>query len=151
MPTPIVELAKALKTRLDTALSVTFERAYVPFLNREDVEDGKYILMASSEDTTTRRLVDTDKASIVVAYQKALPDSTTAYPDPLKNIPFFDDCMEKVEAMKALFREGGALNLVDLYGYVYLSQSNVPLYRPDFILDYQIFTSEVRLDFIREG
>ncbi len=86
--TPIVELAKALKTRLDTELSVTFERAYVPFLNREDVEDGKYILMGSSEDTTTRRLVDTDKASIVVAYQKALPDSTTTYPDPLKNNPF---------------------------------------------------------------
>lgn len=147
---PIVELAKALKTELDSALTVSFVRSYIPFTNPEDCTNGLYLIMANSEETTTKRRIDVLKPSIVLAYQRTLPESSNSYPDPLKNLPFFDECMEKVEDIKALFREGGSLNEKTISGCVFLQMSNSPIYRPDFILDYQIFTSEIRLDFISE-
>lgn len=144
---PVVELAKALKTELDTALSVTFQRVYAPFLNAEECASDTYLIMANSEDISPKRRIDVLKLSIVLAYQLKLPNATAEYRDPLKNIPFFDACMEKVEAIKALFREGGALNEKEISNCVYLSMSNSPIYRPDFIVDFQIFTSEIKLDF----
>ena len=147
---PVVELAKALKTELDSALGVDFQRVYAPFMSAEDCATDTYLIMANTEEISTKRRIDILKLSIVLAYQLKLPDASPDYRDPLKNTPFFDGCMEKVEDIKALFREGGALNEKSISNCVFQSISNSPIYRPDFVVDYQIFTSEIKLDFLSE-
>lgn len=150
MSVPVVELAKALKTELDAALGVEFQRAYAPFLSAEECATDTYLILASAEEITTKRRVSSSKLSIALAYQLKIPNVTPSEPNPLKNLDFFDGCMEKVEAIKALFREDGALFEKDVSGCVFQAISNSPIYRPDFIVDYQIFTSEIKLDYLSE-
>ena len=75
-------------------------------MSAEDCATDTYLIMANTEEISTKRRIDILKLSIVLAYQLKLPDASPDYRDPLKNTPFFDGCMEKVEDIKALFREG---------------------------------------------
>ena len=162
MASPIITLADNLKTKLEANTSFTFTRRNAPYFKREDVEDGKWIIVAAGDEQAIRaRNVDRSTLIVDVAYQETMPDKTDANPDPSENMTFFDNRMLLVEEVKNLFRGGGPLrnttfdagnlNALNQAIPVYFqSMSNSPIYRPDMIRDYQIFTSVVRLEFAGE-
>lgn len=149
MTAPIVSLASAVITAINNAASKSLVRRYVPFYKSSDVENGVWFVMAATEDTTKKRAVDINRLSVDVAYQKALPKSQQGAENPLENNAFLDACMNEVESVKALYREGGALADSALVNrWAFQGMSNNPIYRPDLMLENQIFTSVIRLDFL---
>lgn len=154
MAAPIITLAAELKTQLESAIGGTFERRNAPYFRRDDIEDGKWIIVAAGDEQTIRsRIADRSTLTIDIAYQEALPDKTDANPDPTENHTWFDDKMAKVEAVKNLFRAGGNGPLRDYQwgnGLYFQTMTNSPIYRPDMMQDYQIFTSVIRLTFVGE-
>lgn len=153
MSAPTIELAKELITQLELHTEYDFERRVAPYLKRPDVVGGKWIVIASGDSQARRgRKVDLSTLTIDIAYQEALPDKTTANPNPLENLTWFDATMAKVESLKNLFRPGGELHehVFATGDAIFQSMENAPLYRPDLHVDYQIFTSVVRLEFLAE-
>ncbi len=152
MATPILDVRNAVADALHTALpSVDFEKRFVGYLTRADVLDGKWLVTPAGDDrANAARVVVKSTAIVDVNWQIALPESSDTYPDPLKNTPWFDEQMQTVETVKELFATDGELRDADFAGFRFLRLSNNPIYRPDLLTDYQIFTSVVRLELLGE-
>lgn len=149
MANPVITLADDLKTTLAAETGYTFERRVAPYWERKQVSVGKWVVIPATKETEIKaRAVDRTRIAIDVAYQQALPESTDSQPDPIENHPWFDANMAKIETVEALFRPGGNLreHLFAL-GFYFQSLENNPIYRPDLLQDYQIFTSVVRITF----
>lgn len=150
MTVPAVELSKNLLAKLNAVLpGKNFTRRYIGVYDAEKVKDGRWFVAMSAEDIKHTRHVDFPNLSIDIAYQRALPDSSEAFPEPENNLPFLDACMEEVESVKVLFREDGQLREMDLGDCSFKSMTN-QLYRPDMLYDNEIFTSVIRLEFTNE-
>lgn len=151
MTAQVVTLATALITELATA-GKTATRRYVPFFEANEVADGKWFVMAATEEVQKKRAIDLETHAVDVAYQRALPGSQAGAENPLENNTFLDACMAEVETVKALFREGGSLSAKDIGSkkWVVVRMSNSPIYRPDLLLENQIFTSVIRLEFLAQ-
>ena len=154
MAAPIITLVAELKTQLEFYVGGTFERRNAPYFKREQVTAGKWIIVPAADEQAIRsRAGDRSTLTIDVAYQQALPDKTDANPDPTENHSWFDARMATVEAVKNLFRGGGQgplRNRVWTSSFYFQTMENAPIYRPDMIQDYQIFTSVIRLTFAGE-
>lgn len=148
---PAIEVAKALGPAIETALSITIERRYSPYFNREDVKNGKYLIIASGEDRAAKRGIDLLELTVDVGYQVALPAPTEAYPDPANNLPWSDAELEKLQSIKELFEDGGELRDAEFAGATFLRMTNTPLFRPDLMRDNEIFTSVIRFEFRTEA
>ncbi len=145
--TPVIALAQLLVTTLNEVTGKTFTRAYVPEFDKEKVEDGKWFVAAAGDDIQTKsRDADINEVEIDVCYERALPEATAEYPDPLLNLPFIDECMEEVESVKTLFRQDGAMKN-RTYPYTFLKMKNTPLYVPEYLYAEGIFVSSIRLTF----
>lgn len=146
MTAPIIDLTNAVVLAIN-AYGKAMTRRYVHFRSANDVALGQWFAMAATEEIVKKRLVDTVKYNVDIAYQRALPSGD----DPLGNTAFLDACMEEVESVKALFREG--CNIADEeFGanWVFLGMTNSPIYRPEMLLENQIFTSVIRLEFLAQ-
>lgn len=156
MAAPVITLADDLLAALndDDNTPYTFERRVGPYLKKEDVAGGKWIVVPAGEVGAIRaREVDRTVLTVDVGYQEALPEKTAEQPNPLENLPWFDERMSRLEVVKALFRGSGDLRNTrfDPGGeFVLQSMENTPIYRPDLMTDYQIFTAVVRLEFAGE-
>lgn len=150
MPVPIIAIAEALRLAIETALTISIDRRYSAYFNREDVATGKYLMVLASEETQAKRGIDLLELSIDIGYQIALPAPTPTYPDPANNLPWIDAQLALVDAIKQLFRPDGALRDKPFAGATWIRQTNTPLYRPDTIRDNEIFTSVIRFDFRTE-
>lgn len=152
MTAPIVALTTALITAINMAGSKSVVRRYVRFYAAKDLPDnGQWFAIGIEEDFTKKRRTDIVKLSVDVGFQRGLPDASEDYPDPLTNLPFLDACMAEVESVKALFREGGALAEAEIGNkWVFESMSQSPIYRPELLVENQIFTSVIRLTFLTE-
>lgn len=144
---PAIEIAKELAAAVSAALSITVERRCSPYFNREQVKDGKYLIIPSAEDRTAKRGVDLLELSVDIGYQIALPEPTEAQPDPANNLPWADSQLEKVQAIKELFQDDGDLRDASFAGATFLRMTNTPLFRPDLMRDNEIFTSVIRFEF----
>lgn len=146
MPAPITTLAIALAAQLSTALGVTVERRYAPYLDAAQLVTAKWILLAAGDERVTPgRGVEVDELTVHVALQIAMPDVDDRDDEYLDNLPFLDEQMNAVEQLKALYRPGGALRSVDVAGCEFRRLRNTPIYRPELLLDDGIFTSVVEL------
>lgn len=151
MASPVIDLAISLISDLQTQTGLTFTRRIAPYLKREDITGGKWIvIVAGDEQETAGRHIDRSTLTVDVAYQEPLPEKTDAQPNPLENLSWFDVTMAKVEDVKNLFRGNGPLRDAAYDGLVFFRMINTPIYRPDLHVDYQIFTSVVRLEFVGE-
>jgi hypothetical protein len=151
MAAPIIELADEVAEQLAAATGFAFERRVGPYLRREDLEAGRWIVVPAGESTVRKaRYVDQATLTVDVAYQRALPDATDGQPDPVENLPWFDAVMADVEIVKSCWRPGGLLRELSLVGFDFSSMANTPIYTPQLLSDYQIFTSVVRLEFTGE-
>ena len=150
--TPIIEVRNAVADALETALpAITFEKRFVGYLKRADVTIGKWLVTpAGDERKTAARDVVLSTAVVDVIWEIALPESTDTYPDPLGNTTWFDTQMQAVETVKDLFATDGQLRYSSFAGFGFVRLSNNPIYRPDLLTDYQIFTSIVRLELLGE-
>jgi hypothetical protein len=152
MTTPIIEVRNAVADALHAAFpAITFEKRFVGYLKRADVIEGKWLVTPAGDDrANAAKVVVKSTAFVDVIWQIALPESTDAFPDPLENTTWFDAQMQAVETVKELFATDGELRDVDFAGFQFLRLSNNPIYRPDLLTDYQIFTSVVRLELLGE-
>jgi hypothetical protein len=142
-----INVAEALRAALATQLGTTVERRYTAYYDPEEVVDGKIIVIGGASDLDGKRKIDLLEIGVDVGYQRALPNGTTAYPDPRNNLPFLDGCSQLVQSIKNLFSEDGPLREAEFAGATYLRWRNDPLYRPDMLLDHSIFTSVIRFEF----
>ena len=80
-----------------------------------------------------------------------MPDKTDDEPDPLENATWFDAVMAKIETVKNAFRGDGNLRQ-DTFagGFQFSTMTNTPIYRPDLMMDFQIFTAVIRFEFVGE-
>lgn len=146
MSVPIIDLTNAVVLAIN-AYGKAMSRRYVHFRSASDVAVGQWFAMAATEEIAKKRLVDTVKYNVDIAYQRALPSGD----DPLGNTVFLDACMEEVESVKAMFREGGDMEDVEFgSNWVFLGMTNSPIYRPEMLLENQIFTSVIRLEFLAQ-
>lgn len=148
---PAIDIAEALREAIETALSIYVVRRYSAYLDREDVKDGVYLIVAAGEDRDAKRSIDLLTITVDVAYQIALPVPTEANPDPVNNLPWADEQLAKVDAIKNLFGPAGSLREMDFAGATYLRLANTPLYRPDVMRENEIFTSVIRFEFRTEA
>lgn len=151
MTAPIVTLTQALITAIN-GQGKNLVRRYVRFYVASDLPaEGQWFAAGVDEDYTKKRIVDIVKPSVDVAFQRPLPAASAAYPDPINNLPFLDQCMAEVETVKAMFREGGALAEKEISEkWVFESMNNSPLYFPNLLVENQIFTSVIRMTFLTE-
>lgn len=151
MTTPIVELTKALIIAIN-AQGKSLVRRYVRFYVAAGLPaEGQWFAIGVEEDATKKRHIDIVTHAVDVAFQRALPPASAGQPDPMNNLAFLDDCMLEVESVKAMFRAGGPLADVAIDGkWVFQSMANSPIYRPDLLVENQIFTSVIRLTFLTE-
>ena len=148
---PILVLRNAIAAELVARGKTTATARYVPYVKREQIKDGKWIVAIQDENNKNDRLVDNVTFVIDLVYQRALPDATQAMPDPLENNTFLDGCINEVGTVKTLFREGGALRGVQLGGCVQIGLPNQPLYQPDHLVNHLIFSAVVRVEFRQEN
>ena len=154
MGVPVIDLADDLVTKLGTETSHSFERRVAPYFSKDDVEGGKWIVIPAGDTQDIRaRKVDVSTLTVDVGYQANLPDKTNAEPDPLNNTTWFDAEMQKLEDVKDLFRGEGSLRhekFAPSSKFYFQAMTNTPIYRPDLMTDYQIFTAVIRLEFLGE-
>ena len=152
MPAPVIELRDAVADALNVALAPSsFEKRWVAYLKRKDVEEGKWLVTPAGDDRiTAAKAVVKSNLVVDVIWQISLPDSTDAAPDPLQNDAWFTAQMDRIETVKELFATDGDLRDEQFAGFDFFRLTNSPIYRPDLLTDYQIFTSVVRLEFLGE-
>lgn len=152
MAAPVLTLTDDLISKLATATGYTFTRRVSPFLKREQIVGGKWIAIAAGDEQAIRaREVDRTTLTIDIAYQEPLPDKTDAQPDPLENKTWFDAAMAKLENVKNQFRGDGDLRQASFAGgFQFATMTNTPIYRPDLMMDFQIFTAVIRFEFTGE-
>jgi hypothetical protein len=146
---PLIETAEALRSAVQAAISQVVTRRYVPYYQSNDVIEAKRFVLLSREEVETARSTDRTTLTLGLVYQIALPKSTTANGNPLDNVEWLDQQMEEVEELRALFREGGSLLRAELAGgkaSFKQFQTHEP-YRPDMLMENNIFTSVTLLDF----
>ena len=69
----------------------------------------------------------------------------------MENKTWFDAVMAKLEEIKNLFRGDGDLRQATFAdGFQFSTMTNTPIYRPDLIQDFQIFTAVMRFEFVGE-
>lgn len=148
---PFIRLRNAVAEAVSDALSITVEPRISGYLRKDDVADGKWVCLASgdSREMIARRVQKT-KLTIDVAWQIALPKSTTEYPDPLLNDPWFEQQLQKVEDVKALYGPHGVLFAEQLDGFRFISMPQMLPYSPTLLAENQILTSAVRLEYVGE-
>lgn len=158
MTAPIVDLTIAIQDALEDLLDKSFERAYVISNSQKDVPLGKWYIMSAGETNTKIGNADFGQLDIFLVYQKGLPASTSANPDPMRNYEFVDDCLDEVESVKRLFREpneddnlAGALTSCGDYGtlagFSFVSFTNEPMLDPNLFRDNGVFSSIIRLTY----
>lgn len=151
MPTPIIELADEVAAQLTSASGYAFERRNGPYLKRDDLKTAKWLVVAAGdEDEVKGRGVNKTTLTVDVAYQIELPESTDQYPDPVENRPWFDTQMATVENIKSYFRPDGTLRDESFLGFYFSTMRNSPIYQRELLIDYQIFTAVIRLEFVGE-
>lgn len=151
MAAPILELADEVKSQLATATGYAFTRRNKPFVKRDDIVDGKWFVVPAGEETATAaRQVDKSTLTVDVAYQRALPAPSTDNPDPAENQTWFDNEMAIVENVKNCFRPEGSLRDASFLEFKFLRMTNTPIYRPEHLHEYAIFTAVIRLEFVGE-
>jgi hypothetical protein len=146
---PIIDLAQAVRVAVAAATGKTVSRRYAPHFDKKDPElqAGEWFVVVTAEDLRKKRHTQFPRLTVELAYQRALPDSTTEFKDPLSNLPFLDGCMAEVQGVKNLFGEGGSLQRKILAECDLADVSNNPLYRPDLLYDLSIFTSVIKLEY----
>lgn len=155
MPTSVhwINVSESLRAAIATHLSVQVERRYTAYFDKQDVVAGKYLVVGSAAELAGKRGVDHLDLSIDVGYQRALPEPSPDFPDPLNNVPWLDAEAAKVQAIKDLFAAEdelgteGPLRAMSFAGATYVRWTNNPLYRPDLLIGNQIFTSVIRFEF----
>jgi hypothetical protein len=152
MPAPVIALRDAVADALAAELTpATFEKRWVAYMKRADVAEGKWVVTPAGDDrTTAAKAVVKSNLVVDVIWQIALPDSTDTALDPLTNNAWFHEQMDRIETVKELFATDGDLRDEQFAGFDFLKLTNSPIYRPDLLTDYQIFTSVVRLEFLGE-
>lgn len=146
-----VALAKAFVPAIAAASSRTITRRAVPHFERKDVETGKWFLVTTALQTTRKRLVDTNKSTLELAYQIAMPKATAVEPEPINNMTAIDAAMDEVGRMHAFFMEGSSFIENTWENHVFHSAENNPLYHQRVLVDHQIFLSILRLEFFEES
>ena len=148
---PCTELSDEVAVQLNTATGYTFERRITAYYKRDDLVEGKWVVIAAGDAQSIRgRDVDRTTLIVDVGYQIALPESSEDYPDPVENRPFIDAQMLIVENVKNPFRGEGSLRHESFLGFSFSNMTNTPIYRPDLLIDKQIFTAVIRLEFVGE-
>ena len=152
MPAPVLTLTDDLISKLATATGYTFTRRISPFLKREQIIGGKWIAIAAGDEQAIEaREVDRTTLTIDIAYQEPLPDKSDLQPDPLENKTWFDAVMAKIENVKNQFRGDGDLRQTAYAGgFQFSTMTNTPIYHPDLMMDFQIFTAVIRFEFTGE-
>lgn len=147
----IIELAKGIRDALAALQPLPVERRYVPFFERDQVKDGKIAVLMAEDDPNTKRNVDTPKLLLDIAYHRALPASTDAFPDPLDDTETLDAFYEQAATVRALFDEGGPMREKVIANSVFLNCKPTTLYRQDWLFENQIFVQVCRLEYFYEG
>lgn len=148
-----IEIAEALRAAVASQLGVTVERRYTAYFDKEDVKDGRYLVVGNAVELAGKRGIDHNDITIDIGYQRGLPDPTEDQPDPFNNIAWLDAESEKVQALKNLFAAGdelggkGSLREMDFAGASFVRWTNNPLYRQDLLLNNSIYTSVLRCEF----
>lgn len=152
MTVPVIALADDVAAKLATENGFTFERRVAPYLEREQVVEGKWIVIAAGDTQSIKaRQVDGTTLTVDVAYQVAAPEVTDAEPDPIENADWFAAAMQLVETVKNCFRgEGELRDAAFAGGFAFATMTNNPIYRLDMLINYEIFTAVVRLEFVGE-
>ena len=152
MAAPVITLTDDLIAKLETETGYTFTRRISPYLKREQITGGKWIAVATGDEQVIKaREVDRSTLTIDIAYQEPLPDKTDDEPDPLENATWFDAVMAKIETVKNAFRGDGNLRQDSFAGgFQFSTMTNTPIYRPDLMMDFQIFTAVIRFEFVGE-
>lgn len=151
MTTHWLEVTKALHAAINPI--VACERRYVAYFEKEDVVDGRYLIVAAESEHQEKRSVAHEQVEVDVLYQRALPAPTPEYKEPKHNVPWLDEQAGKLSAITDLFqppnevRPEGVLRGQKFAGASFLSWSNSPIYRPDMLRDYSIFTAVARFTF----
>ncbi len=151
---PVIQLANALIALINGNLSPSpnLIRRYMPYYDAAQVKDGKWFVVVSADEAKQINKVDSSKLSIDIGYQRGLPPTSKDYADPTENLPFLDACMEVVETMLVPFAEGGFVRDSSIANRWVLRDATRPLlYVPSMLLEYQIFTSVIKLEFFDEG
>ena len=145
MSEPIIQLADALTTELSTQLAVTVARRYSPYMKTAELVEPKWLLVIAGDDTDSakRNIVDAELA-IDVCLQAAHPDRTDR-DDEAIDVDWCDQCVADLGRLKDLFRPGGALRNARIANCDFRRYENSPIFRPDLLLEYGIFTGVVRL------
>ena len=152
MSSPVITLADDLVSRLGTATGYSFVRRNGPYLKASDVVDQCWLVVpASQTQAIVGRQVDRCVLGCDVALQIALPEPTDLEPSPMENQAWFDEQMDAIERVIRCFRQNGSLRNVEFAGGLFFqSMTNQPIYRPDLLIDQQMFISVVRLEFAGE-
>lgn len=152
MTVPIIVLRDDVRTQIQNDAGITIENRRAPYLSAADVASGKWILVTAGDDQAIAgRQVDRTTLTIDLAWQIKLPDKSATVSNPLEDEDFFESQMQAVETVKNLFRGGGTLRDTRFSGgFDFLRFTNSPIYRPDMLIEHQIFTSVIRLEFLGE-
>jgi hypothetical protein len=59
-----IEIAEALRAAVATQLSVTVERRYTAYFDKEDVKDGKYLVVGNAVELVGKRGIDLNEITI---------------------------------------------------------------------------------------
>lgn len=149
---PIIELRDAIKVALDGATGKTWEPKYAPYFEPTELTQMRYMIGMSSEDSgTKRRGMEDGELEIILGFQQVLPGVESREDDYIENAEWLDARMGEVEAVKALFRPGGALRDVVLADkFEFRTMKNSPVYNPVVLLEEGIFQTAVQLTFVTE-
>lgn len=145
MSEPIIALSTALAPALTTALGVTVERRYAPYMDAKQLRTPRWILAIGGDDTDNprRHLVDGELA-IDVALQAAHPDRETRDEQSIST-DWCDARVADLGRLKDLFRPGGSMRDQRPANCDFRRYENTPLYRPDLLLENSLFVGVVRL------
>lgn len=147
----IIELADGVANAIYQKSAIVVRRRYLPYYEAKDVVDGKWFVVISEEDANIKRHVDVPKLTVDLGFQQALNEPTDAIPNPSDDLSTIDAMMEKVENVKLLFSEDGALRRETIANCVLQSYRHAPLYRQDFLYEMGIFFSVIRLEYLAES
>lgn len=150
MAEPSIELRDAIKAAVDSALSITLEKRYAPYLDPGQLATGKWLIVLATDETSEeRRSLAENELAVDLAWQIAVPEIANRT-DEFLDSDWCDAQVELLGTLKALFRPGGSLRDTRLADCDFRRYVNSPIYRPDLLLEHGIFTGVVRLVYSHE-
>ena len=136
------ELAAAIAQAVGTAISKTVEVVADPRVDRESLSAARYVAMpASYEESPLNRGQDTETRQVHVG---------VVAPADAANVETVDDCLALVDALRALWRRGGALRGKQLAGHDWVPPvKHSPLYDQQRLLQEKLFVGLLTVTYRR--